>query len=593
MTGFEDPILGIDLGTTNSVVAIVLNGELKVLEEDGTGILPSVVGLDDRGELLVGHPARNQYVLFPDRTIKSIKRQMGEDVKVSMGPRQYSPQEVSSIILKTLKERAERHLGHAVSRAVITVPAFFNELQRDATRAAGELAGLDVVRIINEPTAAALTYQPHPTNPETLLVYDLGGGTFDVSIVRIERGVVEVLASHGDTFLGGDDFDQLLLNHLCDQFQREHGIDLKKSPAALSRLLHAAEEAKIRLSDEAVVAVEEEFIAEKEGAPLHLIIEVTRIEYEAMIERLVTKTLKHVDAALTDAKLNATEIDKVLLVGGSTRTPLVQHVLASRLGQPVSSDLHPDLSVAMGAAVQGALIAGVDVGPVLVDITPHTLGIEATGELRGQYSHHMFSPVIPRNTPLPANRTELYYTAVDGQEAAMITVFQGEDEDTRQNQKIGEFLVEGLADAESGNQILVRFALDLDGMLKVTATERSTGLERRLTIDNAVQRDRRAAAAARATNYEDLEPIETFATRSEELPDEASNVPADVRAAIQTGRDLVRNARELLPRTNADDVGELRDLIDRLETAIAAKDRPSIEDASVALEDLVFYLQDA
>jgi molecular chaperone DnaK len=593
MISATDPILGIDLGTTNSVVAIVQNGELKVLEEDGTAILPSVVGLDERGELLVGQPARNQYVLFPDRTIKSIKRKMGEDTTVTMGPNRYSPQEVSSIILKTLKARAERYLGHPVHRAVITVPAFFNELQRDATRAAGELAGLDVVRIINEPTAAALTYQPHPTDPETLLVYDLGGGTFDVSIVRIEGGVVEVLASHGDTYLGGDDFDQLLLNHLCDGFQREHGIDLRKSPAALSRLLHAAEDAKIRLSDEAVVPVEEEFIAEKEGAPLHLTTEVERIEYERMIERLVSKTLKHVDASLSDAKLHATDIDKVLLVGGSTRTPFVQDVLARRLGQPVSTDLHPDLAVAMGAAMQGALIAGVDVGPVLVDITPHTLGIETLGEVRDQPSHHFFSPIIHRNTPLPANRTEIYYTAVDGQSAADIKVFQGEDEDTRQNKQIGELKIEGLADAEAGNQILVRFALDLDGMLKVTATERATGLERRLTIENAVQRGRRAAAAAKAAQHEAA--ALTFATSldSTTATDDTAHLPPDVAAAIQTARELVQNARQLLPRANPDDVGELRDLIERLETAISAQDRPSIEDASHALDDLVFYLQDA
>ncbi|MBS0205893.1 MAG: Hsp70 family protein [Planctomycetes bacterium] len=585
-------ILGIDLGTTNSVVAIVEGGKLKVLEESGTAILPSVVGLDERGELLVGAPARNQYVLFPDRTIKSIKRKMGEDVTVTMGTNQYSPQEVSAIILRTLKERAERHLGFPVRRAVITVPAFFNELQRDATRAAGELAGLEVVRIINEPTAAALTYQPHPTDPETLLVYDLGGGTFDVSIVRIERGVVEVLASHGDTQLGGDDFDQLLLNHLCDGFQREHGIDLRQSPAARSRLLHAAEDAKIRLSDEAVVSVEEEFISEKDGAPLHLQVEIHRGEYESLIGRLVTKTLKHVDAALADARLNATDVSKVLLVGGSTRTPLVQMVLADRLGQPVNSDLHPDLSVAMGAAVQGALIAGVDVGPVLVDITPHTLGIEVYGRVNDSLTTHCFSRVIHRNTPLPANRSELYATCADGQEAAHLGIFQGEQNDTRYNRKIGELRLEGLADADAGNEILVRFALDLDGMLKISATERATGLERQLTIENAVQRGRRDAksradqtAAAETSLRDDLESNEASAVVEVQSP--------EVAAAVQRGRKLISNGQNVLAAANPEDAEELRDLIERLETAIAACDIPSIDDASASLEDLVFYLQDA
>jgi molecular chaperone DnaK len=578
MADRDDPILGIDLGTTNSVVSVVRNGVVEVIEQDGNAILPSVVGLDDRGELLVGHPARNQYILFPERTVKSIKRKMGDDVKVTMGSREFSPQEVSSIILKTLKERAERHLGCPVTRAVITVPAFFNELQRDATRAAGELAGLEVVRIINEPTAAALTYKSHPSDPETLLVYDLGGGTFDVSIVKIEQGVVEVLASHGDTHLGGDDFDLLMLNHVCDEFQREHGIDLRQSPVAKSRLLQASENAKIQLSDEAVVKIEEEFIAEKDGTPLHLMGEVTRLQYEHMIEKLVTKTLKHVDDSLSDAKLTANMIDKVLLVGGSTRTPIVQQILAQRLGQPVSSDLHPDLSVAMGAAIQGALIAGIDVGPVLVDITPHTLGILTADPYESD--PHQFSPIIHRNSPLPINRTEIYCTMSNGQREARIEVFQGEDEDTRNNQKIGEFLLQGLDDVEAGNQILVRFALDLDGMLKVIATERSTGLERRLIIENAIQKARRDAEEARKS-------VVTIVPETNR-PEDAIEGAAEVLEA----RELVLRARPLIEKANPEDAEELRDLLERLEIAIASGDVSSVTDARVPLDDLVFYLQD-
>ena len=583
MADLNEFILGIDLGTTNSVVAVVRNGQVEVIEHDGDPILPSVVGLDDRGELLVGHPARNQFVLFPERTIKSIKRKMGDDVKVAMGSREFSPQEVSSIILKTLKERAERHLGQKVSRAVITVPAFFNELQRDATRAAGELAGLDVVRIINEPTAAALTYQPHPTEPETLLVYDLGGGTFDVSIVKIEQGVVEVLASHGDTHLGGDDFDQLLLNHLCDAFQREHGINLRDSLVAKSRLLQAGELAKIQLSDEAVVTVEEEFIAERDGTPLHLKLEIERIQYEKMIEKLIEKTLKHVDASLDDAKLNANQVDKVLLVGGSTRTPFVWQVLGSRLGQPVSSDLHPDLSVAMGAAIQGALISGVDVGPVLVDITPHTLGILTADDTDGLAEAHHFSPIILRNSPLPINRTEIYHTVYDGQKEASIEVFQGEDPDTRNNQKIGEFLLTGLDDVDAGNEVLVRFALDLDGMLRVVASERATGLERRLTIENAVQKARRESTKNRA--FADSDEI------TSEFQTDASQ--AEKTEAVREAEELIRRARPLIEKANPEDAEELKDLLERLETAMAAGDNASIEDARIPLDDLVFYLQDA
>src|SRR5437588_607894 len=297
-----ETILGIDLGTTNSEVAIVRDGRPVVLpDEEGDPILPSVVGLDPQGRLLVGRAARNQFVLAPERTIRSIKRRMGEEITVKLGDQEYTPQEISAIILRTLKQRAEKALGQEVKKAVITVPAFFNEGQRAATREAGELAGLEVVRIINEPTAAVLTYDPHPTEMEQLLVYDLGGGTFDVSLAQVENGVVEIRASHGDTQLGGDDFDQLLLDYICDKF----------------------------------------------------------------------------------AKVQANQIDKVVLVGGATRTPLVHRLLEERLGRPVHSEIEPDPAVALGASVQGGLIAGIDVGPILVDITPHTLGIEALGELYG------------------------------------------------------------------------------------------------------------------------------------------------------------------------------------------------------------------
>ena len=451
-----DVIIGIDLGTTNSEVAVIQSGRPIVLAEDGDPILPSVVGLDPQGKLLIGRAARNQFVLSPERTIRSIKRRMGQDITIPLGEQEYRPQEISAMILRALKHRAERVLGHTVKKAVITVPAFFTEGQREATREAGALAGLEVVRIINEPTAAVLTYDPNPPEMERLLVYDLGGGTFDVSIAMVEAGVVEILASHGDTHLGGDDFDQRLLDFVCDRFQTEHGIDLRESLKARSRLLSAVEEAKKRLSVEPVAAIAEEFIAEKGGVPLNLTQEVTREEYESLIEPLLAKTLKWVDDALQDAKLQAPQIHKVLLVGGATRTPLVHRLLTTRLGRPVHSEIEPDLAVAMGAAVQGGLIAGVDVGPVLVDITPHTLGIAALGERDGFPSPHCFSPIIERNTPLPASRTEMFSTNHDGQEVAEIRVFQGENDDARLNSLVGEFTIQGLADVPAPNQIMVR-----------------------------------------------------------------------------------------------------------------------------------------
>ena len=490
------------------------------------------------------------------------------------------------MILRTLKERAEAALGQPVARAVVTVPAFFNDRQREATREAGLLAGLDIARIINEPTAAALTYQPRVETSERLLIYDLGGGTFDVSIVQIEQGVVEVLASHGDTHLGGDDFDQLLLDFVCGKFEEEHGFDPrregKNAAASRSRLLQAVEAAKIALSDEACVTIAEEFIAEKEGRPLSLMRDIHRHEYEELIEPLLAKTLTCVDASLEDAGLTADQIDRVILVGGSTRTPRVHDLLRKQLGHEPRREVDPDLCVSLGAAVQGGLIDGLDVGPVLVDIASHTLGIACLGELHGRTTRNFFSPVIPRNTPLPASRSELYGTSFDGQDKAKIEIYQGENEDARFNDSVGDFMLEGLdAKANRGNEILVRFQLNLDGILKVSAIERDTGVERAITIDNALskfQKDDRSEAQSR---------LETFFGSQEGAPTQPAgegNEPATR---------LIAQARQLIPQAADEDAAEMRDLIAQLDQALQAGDDEAIQDVMEQLEDVVFYLEDA
>src|SRR4051812_16784559 len=405
-----DLIVGIDLGTTNSEVAVVEDGKPRVLPgDDGDPILPSFVGLADDGRLLVGKAARNQYALAPDRTVKSIKRKMGQDVKVTLGDQEFRPQEISAMILRALKDRAQKALSREVQKAVITVPAYFNDAQRQATIEAGQLAGLEVVRILNEPTAAALVYDPDQTAGLNVLVYDLGGGTFDVSVVRAEGGVVEVLASHGDTQLGGDDFDELLLNYLCDHFQTHHRIDLRENRTTKARLLRAAETAKRQLSDHAFARVEEEFIAETDGVPLHLSVEVSRGDYEDLIRPLIDRTMDCVQRSLDDAHLTAAQIDRVVLVGGATRTPLVGQLLEDRLGQSAHREVNPDLCVALGAAVQGAIVAGLNVGSVLVDITPHSIGIkclEYPGAGGFRANEFKFAPIIKRNAPLPASRSE-------------------------------------------------------------------------------------------------------------------------------------------------------------------------------------------
>jgi molecular chaperone DnaK len=466
---------------------------------------------------------------------------------------------------------------------------------------------LDVVRIINEPTAAVLTYDPHPPEMERLLVYDLGGGTFDVSLAQVENGIVEIQASHGDTQLGGDDFDQLLFDHICDAFSKEHKIDLRQSQAAKARVLRAAEDAKKRLSFDAVTTVEEEFIAEKGDKSLNLVLEINRYEYEELIRPLLLKTLTCLDQALDDAKVQANQIDKVVLVGGATRTPLVHQLLEERLGRPVHSEIEPDLAVAMGAAVQGGLIAGVDVGPILVDITPHTLGIEALGELHGFLSTHHFSPIIERNTPLPVSRTEIYSTVVNSQDAARIKIFQGENQDTRYNTSVGEFLIDGLAEVPAGNQIMVKLDLDLNGILKVTATERATGLAKHIVIDSAMERFRQSQRSDAVDRLDAVfgtveEPHPDFAAIGHTKPDDGGSVPSPstpigelpptLRQAIESAKALAAKAERVLPDANAEDAEELRAMLADLSAAVDRRAEDEIRNITHEVEDLVFYLED-
>jgi molecular chaperone DnaK len=608
----SDLIVGIDLGTTNSEVAVVRDRRPAVLDEGGDPILPSVVGVSADGRLLVGHAAKNQYVLAPERTVKSIKRKMGQDVTVSLGEQPYRPQEISAMILRTLRDRAARQIGQPVTKAVITVPAYFNDAQRQATREAGELAGLEVVRILNEPTAAALAYDPGDHDLRRILVYDLGGGTFDVSVVAAEGGVVEVLASHGDTQLGGDDFDELLLNLVCDRFADEHGLDLRQNRVAKARLLRAVEAAKRHLSDHPFARVEEEFIAEANGLSLHLTQEISRDEYENLIRPLIDRTMDCVQRALDDANLTGTAIDQVVLVGGSTRTPLIGHLLSDRLGQPAHKEVNPDLIVAVGAALQGAIIAGSDVGAVLVDVTPHTLGIKCLDDMAGGYGLpflHRFAPIIDRNTPLPASRSEVFRTVEDRQATVEIDVYQGEDDDVRRNHRVGRFLVEGLAPVPAGNQIVVQLDLNLDGMLRVSAREKATGLQKQIAIDNALARYEREEYDAARERLDELW-TESFGEDGDLFADDDGESLAPRPAAGPAVPELVAGPREgqretvqakallekadrLLEKVQPEDRPELERLMERVRTALADRQWAALTAAANELADALFYLEDA
>jgi molecular chaperone DnaK len=594
-----EPIVGIDLGTTNSEIAIIQDGKPFVFtDETGDPILPSFVGLSEQNKLLVGKPARNQFVLTPERTIKSIKRKMGQDVTVSLGDQAYRPQEISAFVLKALKERAEAKLGVQVKKAVITVPAYFNDSQRLATREAGEIAGLEVVRILNEPTAASLTYEPKTDELHRVLVYDLGGGTFDVSIVQAQAGVIEVLSSHGDTHLGGDDFDELLLGHVESKFQMQHGVDLKDNVIARARLLRAVEEAKKLLSFHPFARIEEEFLAEKAGQALHLSLEVSRQEYEELIQAHLLRTMDSVRRALEDAKLAPNQIDRVILVGGATRTPMVSQLLEEQLGQTPHQEVNPDLCVAMGAAVQAGLIAGIDVGAVLVDITPHSLGIKTVSRSMGFGLPYVFSRVLERNTPLPCSRSEVFETVADNQEKVIIEVYQGENDDVRYNHMLGNFTIDGLARVPAGNLLTVQFDLNLDGILKVSAREKATGLQKHITIDNAlraIEPDQVREAQDRLGAMWDAsfpdDDVEGDAATVSIVPELVAGPPEGQRETVQA-RALIEKAERMLPDMTSEDQAEVKRILEQIRHAIVDRKWEVVSSGSNQLSDLLFYLED-
>lgn len=593
-----EPIVGIDLGTTNSEIALVRDGRPFVFAEDGDPILPSFVGLADDGRLLVGRAARNQWVLAPERTVKSIKRKMGQDVKVRLAEQEYRPQEISAMILRTLRDRAARQLGRPVRKAVITVPAYFNDAQRQATQEAGALAGLEVVRIINEPTASSLVYDPGRTEPRRVLVYDLGGGTFDVSVVQAQEGVVEVLASHGDTQLGGDDFDELLLNHVCDRFADEHGVDLRASAASKARVLRAVETAKCQLSFHPFARIEEEFIADKDGVALHLNTEVSRADYEGLIGPLLERTTDCVRRALHDCGLRGRGIDEVVLVGGSTRTPLVGQMLEERLGRPPHQEIHPELCVAMGASVQAAIIAGQSVGTVLVDVTPHSLGIKCLGDTHGFEFPYKFVPIIRRNTALPASRSEVFLTVSDRQSEVEVDAYQGESDDVRNNHRVGRFLVQGLAPVPVGNQIVVQLDLNLDGRLKVSARERATGLRKQITIENALARYEREERDAARERLERLwhEPETPHPPPEGDGPGEVVPVlvpaPREGESEAMQARALLEKADRLIGSTAIEDRAEVERLMEHVRAALTDRCWDRLAAATNELADVLFYLED-